>query len=220
MCQKTARLVILSVSMVVVLSSCAQLQIGSQRDLLAEGLAGWQQIEGKAGSWKFEDRILYTAGGGGGWLSTRREYDDFKLKLEFRVPPGGNSGVFLRAPHQGNPAYQGMEIQILDDYTDKYGKLRPEQFTGSIYDVQAPSKKVAKKSGEWQKMVIVCDGPKVQITLNGTVIVDTNVNNYPDKLAKHPGLKQTKGYIGLQDHGSRIDFRNIKITELKRKCKT
>jgi len=108
-----------------------------------------------------------------------------------------------------------MEIQILDEYADRKTKLRPEQYTGSIYDVQAPSKKVTKKAGEWQKMIIVCDGPKVKITLNGTTIIDTDLNNYPDKLAKHPGLKQAKGYIGLQDHGSRLDFRNIKITELK-----
>jgi len=208
-------LVVLVVSMVVVLASCGQLQLGSEHNLLANGLVGWQQIGGQKESWKFEDGVLYTAGGGGGWLSTTQEYDNFKLELEFRVPPGGNSGVFLRAPQEGNPAYLGMEIQILDDYTDKHGKLRPEQYTGSIYDVQAPSKKVTKKAGQWQKMVIICDGPNVQVILNGTKIIDTNVNNYPDKLEKHPGLKRTKGYIGLQDHGSRLDFRNIKITELK-----
>lgn len=212
------RMIVLVVSMVVALSSCEQLQLSSEQNLLTNGLVGWQQIGVKKESWKFENGILYTEGGGGGWLSTAREYDNFKLELEFRVPPGGNSGVFLRAPHEGNPAYQGMEIQILDDYAERQTKLRPEQYTGSIYDVQAPSKKVTKKAGEWQKMVILCDGPKVQVILNGTKIIDTNLNNYPDKLDKHPGLKQAKGYIGLQDHGSRLDFRNIKITELKSKC--
>ena len=211
----TVVLAISLTSMVVLLSSCTQLQFGSQQDLLADGLEGWQQIEGKAGTWKFEDGILYTAGGGGGWLSTTQQYDDFKLELEFRVPPGGNSGVFVRSPREGNPAYVGMEIQLLDDYADRWAKLRPTQYTGSIYDVQAPSKRASKKAGQWQKMVIVCDGPKVQVTLNGTRIIDTNVNDYPDKAEKHPGLKRASGYIGLQDHGSRVDFRNIKITELK-----
>jgi hypothetical protein len=212
--------VVMLTSIAVFLGSCTQIGLCPKlaclggRDLLADGLAGWQQIGGKPGSWKFEDGILYTAGGGGGWLSTKQQYDDFRFELEFRVPAGGNSGVFMRAPHEGDPAYQGMEIQILDDYTDKYGQLRPSQYTGSIYDVQAPSTRVSKKANEWQKMIIVCDGPKVQVTLNGTRIIDTDLNNYPEKVETHPGLKRTKGYIGLQDHGSRIDFRNIKIRKL------
>lgn len=214
MCQRKIVLVVVLATMAVFPSSCTQIGLCPKQDLLADGLARWQQIGAKPGSWKFEDGILYTAGGGG-WLSTEQQYDHFTLELEFRVPAGGNSGVFVRAPHEGDPAYQGMEIQILDDYTDKYGKLRPSQYTGSIYDVQAPSTRVSKKANEWQKMVIVCDGPKVQVTLNGTRIIDTDLNNYPEKVDTHPGLKRTKGYIGLQDHGSRIDFRNIKIKTLK-----
>jgi len=215
MYQKKAVMAILLALMVGLLSSCVELGLSPKQDLLVNGLADWQQIGGREGSWKFEDGILSTGGGGGGWLSTRQEYDNFKLELEFRVPPGGNSGVFVRAPHEGNPAYEGMEIQILDDYAQQWAKLRPSQYTGSIYDVQAPSKRATKKANEWQKMIIVCNGPRVQITVNGTVIVDTDVSEYKDKLATHPGLKRTKGYIGLQDHGQRIDYRNIKITELK-----
>jgi len=158
MYQRKAVMVVLLVLMVVFLGSCAE---SPERDLLANGLADWQQIGGREGSWKFEDGILYTAGGDGGWLSTRREYGNFKLELEFRVPPGGNSGVFVRAPHEGNPAYEGMEIQILDDYAEQWAKLRPSQYTGSIYDVQAPSKRATKKANEWQKMIIVCNGPRV-----------------------------------------------------------
>jgi len=215
MYQKKAVLVVLLALMVAFVGSCAELGLSPKQDLLANGLADWQQIGGQEGSWKLEDGILYTAGGDGGWLSTRQEYDNFKLELEFRVPPGGNSGVFVRAPHEGNPAYKGMEIQILDDYAQKWANLRPSQYTGSIYDVQAPSKQATKKANEWQKMIIVCNGPRVQVTVNGTVIVDTDVSEHTDKLAAHPGLKRAKGYIGLQDHGQRIDYRNIKITELK-----
>jgi len=215
MYQKKVVSVVLLALMVGLLSSCAELGVSPKQDLLANGLADWQQIGGKPGGWKLEDGILYTAGGQGGWLSTQKEYDNFKLELDFRVPPGGNSGVFVRAPHEGNPAYQGMEIQILDDYAEQWANLRPSQYTGSIYDVQAPSKRATKKANEWQKMIIVCNGPRVQVTVNGTVILDTDVNEHADKLATHPGLKRTKGYIGLQDHGQRIDYRNIKITELK-----
>lgn len=215
MYQKKVVPVVLLVLMVAFLSSCAELGLSPKQNLLANGLADWQQIGGREGSWNFEDGILYTGGGGGGWLSTKQQYDNFKLELEFRVPPGGNSGVFVRAPHKGNPAYEGMEIQVLDDYAQGYANLRPSQYTGSIYDVQSPSKRATKKANEWQKMIIVCNGPKVQITVNGTVIVDTDVSEYKDKLATHPGLKRTNGYIGLQNHGSRLDYRNIKITELK-----
>ena len=144
MYQKKAVMAVLLASMVALLGSCAESGLGPKQDLLANGLTDWQQIGGRKGGWKFEDGILYTAGGGGGWLSTRQEYDNFKLELEFRVPPDGNSGVFVRAPHEGNPAYKGMEIQVLDDYAQVYANLRPSQYTGSIYDVQAPSKHATK----------------------------------------------------------------------------
>ncbi|NIA28281.1 MAG: DUF1080 domain-containing protein [Actinobacteria bacterium] len=174
---------------------------------------GWEVIGNSPDSWKVEDGILYTSGGGGGWISTTRQFADFRLELEFRVPPGGNSGVFLRTPRKGNPAYVGMEIQVLDDYAKEYAHLHPWQYTGSIYGVQAPSKRVTKKANEWQKEVIECKGPHVKVTLNGKEIINANLIDYMDKASSHPGLKRRKGYIGLQTHTSRVDFRNIKLTE-------
>ncbi len=187
---------------------------GGGADLLMTGLAGWQQIGGRTGSWQFEDGLLYTDGSGGGWLSTVRQYDDFELSLEFRISPGGNSGVFLRAPHAGDPAYTGMEIQILDDYAEQYDSLRPGQYTGSIYDVQAPSERASKKADQWQKMVITCRGPLVKIVLNGNKVVDTDLTYFPYKYEAHPGLPRSGGYIGLQSHGSRVEFRDIRIDAL------
>ncbi len=177
-------------------------------------LTGWEIIDGREGSWQVEADILYTQGEGGGWLSTTKQYANFRLSLDFRLPPGGNSGVFLRAPHQGNPAYQGMEIQVLDDYADQYSELRPWQYTGSIYAVEAPMERATKSAGEWQHMEIVCDGPKVRVTLNGTVIIDTNLIKHMNKTEEHPGLKRRSGYIGLQNHSTRVDYRNIHIQEL------
>jgi hypothetical protein len=97
--------------------SCASTN-GTGVDLLETGLVGWQQIGGAADAWRYERGVLFCEGKGGGWLSTLGSYDNFELSLEFRVPAGGNSGVFLRAPHEGDPAYTGMEIQLLDDYDD------------------------------------------------------------------------------------------------------
>src|SRR5437899_1765423 len=101
-------------------------------------LEGW--VVNKGGNmdrWGAEDGLLFTKGGGGGWLMTEKEYGDFELRLEYRMPKMGNSGVALRAPLEGDPAYQGMEIQLLDDANWK--GLRPTQYTGAIYDVVGPS---------------------------------------------------------------------------------
>jgi hypothetical protein len=185
-------------------------------NLLETGLIGWQQIGGPADDWRFQNGVLYCEGKGGGWLSTLNPYDDFELSLEFRVSTGGNSGVFLRAPHDGDPAYTGMEIQLLDDYDAQYAALKPTQYTGSIYDVQAPSRRVSKQAGEWQTMVITCRGRKVQVCLNGQTIVDTNLDSFPFKYDTHPGLTREGGYIGLQDHTNRVAFRNVRIKVLKK----
>lgn len=183
-------------------------------DLLSTGLVGWQQIGGSQDSWYFQDGILYTEGENGGWLATVRQYDDFQLSLEFRVPPGGNSGVFIRSPLEGDPAYTGMEIQILDDYAEQYRSLNPYQYTGSLYGVQAPSERVTKQAGQWQKMVVTARGSRIKVVLNGHKIIDTKTTYYQHKTDSHPGLTRDGGYIGLQNHGSRVEFRNIRIQVL------
>jgi len=211
MCEKILS-VVFSVLVIFGVGSCTPVRMGSAPgDLLATGLVGWQQIGGAEGSWQFEKGVLYTTGEGGGWLSTVRPYSDFVLSLEFRVPAAGNSGVFLRAPHEGDPAYRGMEVQILDDYHEQYSDLRPDQYTASIYGVQAPSDRASRPAGQWQEMVIACSGSRVKVILNGERVIDTNTDFYPYKFETHPGLTRRSGYIGLQNHGSRVEFRNIEI---------
>jgi hypothetical protein len=126
--------------------------------------------------------------------------------------------VALRSPLEGDPAYAGMEIQILDDewYLDpkNYKGLRPTQKTGSIYDVVPPSKDALKPVGEWNKYQIVCKGRQVTITLNGTKVVDANLDDYKEHFKKHPGLTREKGHLGLQSHDGRVEFRNIYVKPL------
>jgi hypothetical protein len=177
-------------------------------------LSGWQAVDGPMASWKVEDGLLFCSGGGGGWLSTTDEYSNFELELQFRVPPGGNSGVFLRAPHQGNPAFAGMEIQILDDDAPEYAQLQPFQYCGSLYGVAAPKVRASKKIGEWQTMHVVCNGHNVKVKLNGTPIVDANLDEHKDKEAEHTGIRRSKGYVGLQNHGTRLDFKDVRMREL------
>ena len=201
-------------SLAVGVGSCSRVYVGSEdTSLLSTGLIGWQQVEGEQGSWKVENGVLYTDGGDG-WLSTVRQYDDFVLSLEFRIPPGGSSGVILRAPHEGNPAYQGLEIQILDDAAEQWRDLKPDRHTGSIYDIQAPSEQAGGRAGEWQKMVIECRGSKVKVAVNGRNVIDTDVSFYPYKVNAHPGLTRRRGYIGLQNRGSKVEFRNIRLRPL------
>src|SRR5262249_22416210 len=110
-------------------------------------LTGWKVHGGKLASWGADKGVLFVKGGGGGWLMTEKEYADFELRLEFKVPKGGNSGVALRSPLKGDPAYTGMEIQILDDDSYK-GKLKEGQHTGSIYGVVPPKKVATRPVGE------------------------------------------------------------------------
>ena len=96
-------------------------------------LTGWQIHNGKLASWGADKGVLFVKGGGGGWLMTEKEYGDFELRLEFKVPVNGNSGVAVHSPREGDPAYSGMEIQILDDPAPQYKNIQPWQKTGSIY---------------------------------------------------------------------------------------
>ncbi len=177
-------------------------------------LNGWKQVAARPESWFIRDSLLVANPEGSGWLSTLYQYSDFVLEMQFRVPPGGNSGIFLRAPRIGDPAYSGIEIQILDDYAAQYADLKPWQYTGSVYDISAPTVRNSRPAGEWQDITIQCIGPNLQVVLNGRIINDINLIDQMHREAVHPGLKRRKGFIGLQNHGSEVEFRNINITEI------
>jgi hypothetical protein len=181
-------------------------------------LTGWKVLGGKMDAWDAEDGLLFVKGKGGGWLLTEKEYSDFEIRLEFKLPEGGNSGVALRAPFRGNPAYDGMEIQILDDpwYKNEkhYKGIRPAQLTGSIYDVVPPSKDATKPAGEWNTMRIRAKGRHVTVELNGVKTVDANLDDHKDRQKTHPGLFVDKGHLGLQSHDGRVEFKHIYVKEL------
>ena len=180
-------------------------------------LTGWQVNKGgNLKSWGAENGLLFVKGGGGGWLMTEKEYGDFELRVEYKIPEKGNSGVGLRSPLEGDPAYVGMEIQILDNpwYVSNYKDLKPTQHTGSIYGVVAPSKDVTKPAGRWNAYRIVAKGRHVMIELNGTTIVDANLDDHKEHFKAHPGLTREKGHLGLQSHDGRVEFRNVFVKEL------
>ena len=181
-------------------------------------LTGWQAGDGQLDNWTVDKHgILRCTGKGHGWLSTADQYANFELELEFRVPPGGNSGVFLRSPRVGDATFHGMEVQVLDDYHKMYADILPYQYCGSLYAIAPAKGRANKHAGQWKKFHIVCDGRRVQVTLNGQQVVDVNLDQHKGKADKHPGILRTTGYIGLQNHGTGVDYRNVRVRVLPAK---
>src|SRR5262245_35028400 len=185
-------------------------------------LSGWRvNVGGNLKVWGAEKGVLFVNGSGGGWLMTDEEFSDFELRLEFKLPKAGNSGVALRCALKGNPHLEaGMEIQLLDDpwYLDEknYKSLKPTQKTGSIYGIVPPSKDALKRVGEWNQMRITAKGPRITVELNGEQIVAANLLDHKDKENEHKGMMRSKGHLGLQSHDGRVEFRNLYVKERKK----
>lgn len=181
-------------------------------------LKGWQ---GATDGYIVDDGAIQCVASKGGFLYTDKEYGDFHLKFEFKLTPGANNGVGIRAPKGGDPAYVGMEIQVLDDDADVYKGLQPYQYHGSIYGVAAAKKGHQKKIGEWNTEEIIAKGKNIKIILNGETIVDADIEKLstPTTIDKkdHPGLKNDKGFIVFCGHGHDVWFRNLSIKELGEK---
>jgi hypothetical protein len=176
-----------------------------------KSLDGWQ---GAVKGYTIKDGAMVCSPGGN--LYTKKEYKNFVLRFEFKLPPGGNNGVGIRTPTQGDAAYVGMEIQILDDGHPMYKGIQPYQAHGSIYGVVPAKRGFLKKTGEWNVEEIIADGSHIKVTLNGTVITDADIGKIKDTIdhRQHPGLHNAEGYIGWLGHGDPVAFRNVRIKEL------
>jgi hypothetical protein len=187
-----------------------------------QDLTGWEVKDGKRDAWVVDQGMLSCIADGGGWLRSSRMYSDFILKLEYRIPPGGNSGVGLRFPAEGDPAHAGMEIQILDDDADQHKDLLSTQYTGGIYYQAAAKRGVAKSPGEWNVYEITCRGAQIKVVLNGEVVNEVAVDKFTKGEGGHAPLAERPqiGYIGFQSHGARVDFRNLFIRDLTASMKS
>ena len=194
-------------------------------------LTGWiyghrGTAENKSGKgYQVENGVLFCTREDGGNLYTEKEYGDFTLRFEFKLTENANNGIGIRAPLEGDAAYVGMEIQVLDDSGSQYTSLRPYQYHGSIYGMVAPRRGFQKPVGEWNSEEITAKGRQITIKLNGTTIVDASLDDVKDEemLKAHRdlskpegsrGIANTKGHIGFLGHGARVEFRNIRIREL------
>lgn len=180
-------------------------------------LNGWKLIRGRGRGYVVENGVIVCPEDGGGNLFTDREYNDFVLRLDWRLWEGGNNGIGIRAPLEGDAAYVGMEIQVLDDESPKYkGRLKPTQYTGSIYDVFPARTGFVKRDGAWNSYEITAYGPRIHIVLNGETTLDADLSRVADEavLRRHPGLRRRSGHIGFLGHGTRVEFRNIRVREM------
>jgi 3-keto-disaccharide hydrolase len=184
-------------------------------------LDGWQG--GKDG-YVIQEGSIVSQPKGSGNLATVKEYGDFHLNFEFKLTPGANNGIGIRVPTEEpgqriDPAYKGMEIQVLDDASDRYKNIQPWQHHGSIYGVVPAKTGFLKPAGEWNSEEIIARGKQITVILNGTTIVDADIAQASENGTidgkDHPGLKRDSGHICFCGHGAEVWFRNLRIKELK-----
>lgn len=177
-------------------------------------LTGWQPVGGAADEcWSVVEGLLVCSGKKGPWLRSDAEFDDFNIRLEYRLSTGGNSGLYVRVPADGNhhrdndtlpPA--GFEVQILDDAGPAHLKLKDYQYSASVYDIAGANPRVSRPVGEWNSLEINCRGQHVTTWHNGHRV--TNVTAADSPLL---GLRSTKGFFGLQNHSTIVKLRDIRI---------
>lgn len=196
--------------------------------LLFDGtsLAGWRGFKATTvpDGWKAIDGAL-TRVGKGGDIMTVDQFDDFELRLEWKIDRGGNSGIFFHVTEdEGDQAYfTGPEMQVLDNTGHKDG-ADPLTSAGSNYALHAPSRDVTRPVGEWNEVRLVVNGPHVEHWLNGVKIVeyelwsaDWEARVKASKFNTMPKYGRARtGHIALQDHGDPVAFRNIKILKLRK----
>ena len=175
-----------------------------------QDLAGWQEVGQQ--DWHVDDGILWTEGKGG-WLRSDQRYADFNLRLDYRMSKGAVSGIFLRSSAQGDPTFTGLKIALVDDA----GQLTDLHSTGAIYGAVIPLYGVGRKAGEWNQVEISCIGRHLTVFLNGNRIHKIDFDDPAFVFAEKRPLSKVpnQGYIGLESHTNRVDFRGLRIQVVK-----
>lgn len=178
----------------------------------------------KLTGWAVEEGTIAYKGKGAGDIITKEQYDNFELELEWKISPGGNSGIFIRAGTEGAIYMTAPETQILDDDKHPDGK-NPKTSAGALYALIPCSEKATKPVGEWNKVKIVANGKNVEHWLNGKKVVEYEWGSEALKTliagskfkSWNKFMTLDKGFIGLQDHGNPVWFRGIKVKPLTAK---
>jgi hypothetical protein len=175
---------------------------------------GWA---GPIDNYQVQDGAVTCKPGKGGTIYTKQEYGDFVARMEILIPAGGNNGLAIRYPGQGDTAYVGMcELQVLDNEAPQYAKLDPRQFHGSAYGMVAAPRGYLRPAGQWNFEEVTVKGSTIRVELNGTVILDCDLSKVTEYMAghAHPGKDRTTGFFGLAGHSDPVQFRNIRIKAL------
>ncbi len=176
---------------------------------------GWA---GPLAGWEFpEDGMVRCRAGQGGTIYAEKVLRDFQVRLEFLLPPGGNNGLAIRYPGEGDTAYVGMcELQVLDDSHERYAGLHPYQYHGSAYGMVPSLRGYQRPVGEWNFQEVTVQGGRVRVELNGTVILDADLWEIEETAdgKEHPGRMRTEGFFGFAGHGDPVAFRNVEVREL------
>ena len=153
------------------------------------------------------DGAIVCTGEKGPWLRSKEQYGDFNLRLEYKLKAGGNSGVYIRVPENGNHHGDGagIEVQVLDDKAERYQTLKPYQYTGSLYAIAPATSTSAAKPAQWNSLEINCRGTKYHVIHNGTTIIAADETTFPELKGR-----LTKGFLGLQNHSEEVWFRNLR----------
>lgn len=170
-------------------------------------------------AWTVVDGVLRGSDPRGTWLVSEREYGDFVLDFEWKLGDRGNGGCGLRFPARGDPAFDGLELQMVDPryYGDQ--QVPASELTGSLYRAVAPSEQLFKPN-DWNRYIVTCRGPQVQVELNGKPILDVNVDEQTDAVQRHDGTpapalneRPRRGHIGFQElsRSGQVEIRNARI---------
>ncbi len=180
-----------------------------------QNLDGWK---GPINNYQVKDGAIVCKPGSGGTIYYHQPWSDFIVRFEFKLPPGGNNGLAIRYPGKGDAAYVGMcELQVLDDSAAKYARLDNRQYHGSAYGIAAAKRGFQRPVGEWNYQEVTVQGSTIQVVLNGTTILDTDLDEVQQFMSNrpHPGKKRKSGYFGFAGHGDPVAFRNVRIKALR-----
>lgn len=182
---------------------------------------GWKTNTGKEIASKIEEGALQAHGSGGYLIIYEKPFGDFVLKCDVKMgEPRCNSGVFVRVGDPEDPVQSGFEIQVMT------GDGTSMHHFGAIYDLVAPSENRSKGAGKWDHMEIRCEGPHIAVEVNGEEVAKINVDDFDQPGRRPDGTKNKfakaikdfprEGFIGFQDHGQPVWFKNVKLLELKK----